>query len=155
MPANSENAEYIKRLLRPRYGARVLMCIIGAGTYTSNWVNWEIWFAKREGKGLVGVRPYPNSPSCPSEPLRNDLYNSCPNFCTPWRLLALPHMLPKDSKPPYANTHVVGLHSLTSDVERLRRWRLRVDRVSRGTHTRSVALRTRRRLWAHCTGNPG
>ncbi|MEX0926950.1 MAG: TIR domain-containing protein [Dehalococcoidia bacterium] len=54
---DSDNAEYIKRQIRPKIRrASVLICIIGPGTYASEWVNWEISFAKGERKGLVGVR---------------------------------------------------------------------------------------------------
>ncbi len=52
---NSQDAEYIKRRLRPKIDrASVLLCIIGSGTYTSDWVNWEISYAKGQ-KALVGV----------------------------------------------------------------------------------------------------
>jgi hypothetical protein len=52
---DSENAEYIKRRLRPKIDrSSVLLCIIGAGTSGSEWVNWEISYAKWQ-RGLVGV----------------------------------------------------------------------------------------------------
>ena len=52
----SHDAEYVKSRLRPKIDrASVLMCLIGDTTSQSAWVNWEIEYAKRQGKGLVGV----------------------------------------------------------------------------------------------------
>lgn len=53
---NSAQAEYIKSRLRPKIDrASVLLCIIGSGTAASDWVNWEIAYAKQKGRTLVGV----------------------------------------------------------------------------------------------------
>jgi hypothetical protein len=59
---NSSQAEYIKSRLRPKIDrASVLLCIIGTGTARSEWVNWEIAYAKRCGKKLVGVLTQPSN----------------------------------------------------------------------------------------------
>lgn len=54
---DSNNADYVKTKIRPKISrATVLVCLIGRTTYQSEWVTWEIDYAKKEGKGLVGVR---------------------------------------------------------------------------------------------------
>jgi hypothetical protein len=59
---NSTQAEYIKSRIRPKIDrASVLLCLIGATTYKSSWVSWEITYAKSKGKGLVGVMLQPKN----------------------------------------------------------------------------------------------
>ena len=58
---SSRDADYIKSRLRPKIRrASVLLCRIGEKTAGSSWVDWEIAYAKQEGKGLVGVRIKPS-----------------------------------------------------------------------------------------------
>ena len=53
----AQNAEYIKyRILAPRIKwASVLVVYISPETKNSDWVNWEIEYAHKEGKRIVGV----------------------------------------------------------------------------------------------------
>jgi len=63
---NSTQADYVKSRIRPKIDrASVLLCLIGATTHRSSWVNWEITHARSNGKGLVGVmlRPQNVKPS--------------------------------------------------------------------------------------------
>ena len=54
---DSSNADYVKSKIHPKISrASVLVCLIGKTAYKSGWVKWEIDYAKKEGKGLVGVR---------------------------------------------------------------------------------------------------
>jgi len=56
-PFDSTNAEYIRRQIREKLQrCSVTVCLIGATTYQSRWVDWEIRESARLGKGLVGVR---------------------------------------------------------------------------------------------------
>ena len=62
---NSVQGEYIKSKLRPKIArASILLCIIGAGTARSEWVNWEIAEARRSRKKLVGllIKPHYSKP---------------------------------------------------------------------------------------------
>lgn len=53
---NSQNAAYIRSQLSEKIRrASVLVCVIGATTYSSPWVSWEIAYAKSQDKGLVGI----------------------------------------------------------------------------------------------------
>ena len=54
---NAANEEYIKyQILAPRIKwASVLVVYISPETKDSDWVNWEIEYAVREGKRIVGV----------------------------------------------------------------------------------------------------
>lgn len=53
---NAENEDYIKSLLRPLINdASVLICLIGPNTHDSEWVNWEIEQAFKQGKRIIGV----------------------------------------------------------------------------------------------------
>jgi MTH538 TIR-like domain (DUF1863) len=62
IPINSTQAEYVKRLLRERIErASVVVCLIGATTSLSSWVNWELAHGKSKGKGLVGVLLAPHN----------------------------------------------------------------------------------------------
>lgn len=55
-PNNATNEEYIKNILRPRIEwAGTLICLIGKDTASSEYVNWEIEKAAKEGKNIVGV----------------------------------------------------------------------------------------------------
>lgn len=57
---NASNEEYIKyEILKPRIEwASVLVVYISSETKNSDWVNWEIECAAREGKRIVGVRAW-------------------------------------------------------------------------------------------------
>lgn len=56
-PINSKNAEYIKQQIRDLIKkVSVTTVLIGYGTYTSDWVAWEVETSVELGKGLVGVR---------------------------------------------------------------------------------------------------
>lgn len=53
---NAKNDEYIKTLLRPRISAASeFICLIGPQTHNSDWVNWEIEQAAKQGKHIIGV----------------------------------------------------------------------------------------------------
>lgn len=53
---DAHNEEYVKSLLRPRIEwAGTLICLIGDKTATREWVNWEVEYAAKEGKNIVGV----------------------------------------------------------------------------------------------------
>ena len=53
---NAQNEEYIKTLLRPLIKqSGTLICLIGPKTHDSEWVNWEIEQAIKQGKRIIGV----------------------------------------------------------------------------------------------------
>lgn len=56
-PNNAKNEAYIKSdILAPKIDwCGVLVVLISPGTKDSTWVNWEIEYAQREGKRIVGV----------------------------------------------------------------------------------------------------
>ncbi|MEK3698067.1 TIR domain-containing protein [Paenibacillus sp. FSL R10-2199] len=55
-PNNATNTEYIKTLLRPKIDrAGTVLVLIGPKTHERDWVNWEIDYAFRHGKRIVGV----------------------------------------------------------------------------------------------------
>lgn len=55
-PNNAHNEEYIKSLIRPRIGwAGTMVVLIGKDTSKSDYVNWEIEYAAKTGKRIVGV----------------------------------------------------------------------------------------------------
>ena len=56
-PNDAHNEEYIKReILAPRIDwASVLVVIVNHGTADSDWVNWEIEEAAKQGKQVFGV----------------------------------------------------------------------------------------------------
>lgn len=55
-PNNAKNEEYIKTLIKPKIKwASTLIVIISDKTHLSKWVNWEIEYAQRLGKNIVGV----------------------------------------------------------------------------------------------------
>ena len=56
-PNQAKNEEYIKyEILAPRIDwAGTLVVLISPDTHTSKWVNWEIEYAERHDKRIVGV----------------------------------------------------------------------------------------------------
>lgn len=53
---NAKDKEYIKTLLRPLIKqAGTFICLIGPNTHDSEWVNWEIEQALKQGKRIIGV----------------------------------------------------------------------------------------------------
>ena len=56
-PNNANNPEYIKSsILAPQINwASVLVVLVSKGTKDSSWVNWEIEYAEKLGKRIVGV----------------------------------------------------------------------------------------------------
>ncbi len=55
-PNNANNEEYIKSLLRPKIKwASTFIVIISDKTHLSKWINWEIEYAQRLGKNIIGV----------------------------------------------------------------------------------------------------
>lgn len=56
-PNNATNSDYIKeRYLKPRIDwASTLVVLITHDTAESTWVNWEIEYAVKQGKNVVGV----------------------------------------------------------------------------------------------------
>lgn len=58
----SANADYIKRQIRPRIDrCSTLICLVGLGTWSSEWVAWEIEYAGSRRKSLLGVRLHSDS----------------------------------------------------------------------------------------------
>ncbi len=52
----ANNTEYIKTLLRSRIDwASTVVCLIGPKTHDSEWVQYEIEYAHKKGKPIVGV----------------------------------------------------------------------------------------------------
>ena len=52
----ANNPEYIKNLLRSRIDwASTVVCLIGPKTHDSEWVQYEIEYAHKKGKPIVGV----------------------------------------------------------------------------------------------------
>lgn len=52
----ANNPEYIKSLLRSRIDwASTVVCLIGPKTHDSEWVKYEIEYAHKKGKPIVGV----------------------------------------------------------------------------------------------------
>lgn len=56
-PNEANNPDYIKsQILAPRIQwAGVFVVLISPGTHESDWVNWEIDYAHKQGKRIVGV----------------------------------------------------------------------------------------------------
>ena len=55
-PNNAKNEDYIKDKIRPKIDwAGTVVVLIGSDTHESDYVNWEIEHAAREGKRIVGV----------------------------------------------------------------------------------------------------
>lgn len=55
-PNNAHNEDYIKNLIRPHIDwAGTEVVLVGKETSKSDYVNWEIEYAAREGKRIVGV----------------------------------------------------------------------------------------------------
>ncbi|MBU5280707.1 TIR domain-containing protein [Anaerostipes hadrus] len=55
-PNHAHNQEYIKSLIRPQIDwAGTTIVLIGKNTNKSEYVNWEIEYAARKGKRIVGV----------------------------------------------------------------------------------------------------
>ena len=53
---NASNKEYIQSLLRPLINqASTFICLIGPNTHDSDWVNWELDQAFKQGKRIIGV----------------------------------------------------------------------------------------------------
>lgn len=53
---NASNKEYIQSLLRPLINqASTFICLIGPNTHGSEWVNWEVEQAFKQGKRIIGV----------------------------------------------------------------------------------------------------
>ena len=53
---NARDKDYIKSLLRPLINqAGIFICLIGQNTHDSEWVNWEIEQALKQGKRIIGV----------------------------------------------------------------------------------------------------
>ena len=52
----AQSEEYIKSLIRPKINrSSVVIILVGQGTYTRRWVNWEIDYAVRKDKRVVAV----------------------------------------------------------------------------------------------------
>lgn len=55
-PNAAKNEDYVKSILRPRIDwAGTMVVLIGPQTHKRDWVNWEIDYAHRQGKRIVGV----------------------------------------------------------------------------------------------------
>ena len=54
--SEAQSEEYVKTLIRPRIDrSSVIVVLIGPGTSTRQWVNWEIEYGARNSKRIVGV----------------------------------------------------------------------------------------------------
>lgn len=54
--SSSENEDYIKSKIRPQIDwAGTVVILIGPGTYTRKYVNYEIWYGAKNNKRIVGV----------------------------------------------------------------------------------------------------
>lgn len=52
----ANNPDYIKSLLRSRISwAKTVVCLIGPKTYDSEWVDYEVQNAAKQGKRIIGV----------------------------------------------------------------------------------------------------
>ena len=55
-PNKAKNEEYIKSLLRPKINwASTMLVLIGDETHKSDYVTWEIEYAAKEGKRIIGI----------------------------------------------------------------------------------------------------
>ncbi len=55
-PNKAHNEDYIMSLIRPKIDwAGTIIVLIGDKTRTSEWVEWEIEYANRHGKQIIGV----------------------------------------------------------------------------------------------------
>lgn len=76
-PNDATNKEYIKSILRPRIEwAGTLICLIGKDTANSEYVNWEIEKAAKEGKNIVGVYLHGEKGEEPKLPEALELHSS-------------------------------------------------------------------------------
>lgn len=58
-PINSQNSEYVKRVLRKRIeDSNVVLGIAGIYASYSDWMDWELSTAISKGKKVVGVIPW-------------------------------------------------------------------------------------------------
>lgn len=58
-PINSQNSEYVKRVLRKRIeDSNVVLGIAGMYASYSDWMDWELSIAISKGKKVVGVIPW-------------------------------------------------------------------------------------------------
>lgn len=58
-PINSQNSEYVKRVLRKRIeDSNVVLGIAGMYASYSDWMDWELSTAISKGKKVVGVIPW-------------------------------------------------------------------------------------------------
>lgn len=55
-PNKAQNPDYIKSIIKPKIDwASTIIVLIGPETHSSEWVNWEIEYAHKQGKRIVGV----------------------------------------------------------------------------------------------------
>ncbi|MBN2348620.1 MAG: TIR domain-containing protein [Bacteroidales bacterium] len=55
-PNQASNEDYIKQLLKDRISwAGVMVVLVGPKTCQSEWVNWEIEQANKQGKRIIGI----------------------------------------------------------------------------------------------------
>ena len=74
--SEGQNEEYVKGLIRPRMDkSSVIIVLIGPGTYTRKWVNWELEYAAKNNKRIVGVYCFGNTNARLPSKLR-ELYDS-------------------------------------------------------------------------------
>lgn len=53
---NAKNEDYIKSLIRPQVDwAGTFIVLVGKTTAASDWVNWEIEYAQKKDKNIIGV----------------------------------------------------------------------------------------------------
>ena len=80
-PNNAHNEEYIKSLIRPKIDwAGTVIFLIGEKTAMSEWVDWELEYAIRHEKRIIGVY----LPGCTDEEIPTGLLDHADQMCT-WR----------------------------------------------------------------------
>lgn len=76
-PNKAKNPEYIKGLIRPRIDwAGTVLVLIGPKTHEREWVNWEIDYAVKHEKRVVGVF-MPGATDADVPDSLNDLGDAC------------------------------------------------------------------------------
>lgn len=68
IPINSENAAYIKRVIKQKIDrTSVTICMVSEFTHTSEWVNWELETSFAKGNKIIcmGLKNGPSSLTLP------------------------------------------------------------------------------------------
>jgi hypothetical protein len=77
-PYDSENASYIRSRIREKINrASITLCLLGARTHESRWVNWELDTSRQLGKRIIlmGIPQHPQAVTLP-EAVRGEKWYS-------------------------------------------------------------------------------